>query len=104
MRRKEMIEFLEKAIEEMDVVDEATLRNGETGEVIDVIGKHEIEAMQCALVFCKHLVIGDYNPQRPLSFIHSMIDTHGNCKREWAQKKADELAADELARHEASDE
>lgn len=80
MRRKEMIEFLEKAIEEMDVVDEATLRNGETGEVIDVIGKHEIEAMQTALAFCRHLVEGDYYEGNHVKFIADMIDLHATVK------------------------
>lgn len=76
MKRKEIIELLDKATKEIDAIDEAAVRNNVTGEVKGVVGKREFEAMQCALIFCKHLISGDYNPVRTLKFIDDMVSAH----------------------------
>ena len=87
MKRKEIIELLDKATKELDIIDKATVRNNVTGEVKGVVCKREFEAMQCALTFCKHLISGDYNPVPTLKLIDDMVSAHVNAHIEAEQRR-----------------
>ena len=103
MKRKEIIELLDKTTKEIDAIDEATVRNNVTGEVKDVVGKREFEAMQCALIFCKHLISGDYNPVRALKFIDDMVSAHVNAHIEAEQRREDANECPDFRRKEAGE-
>jgi len=76
----EIIKLLHDSVFAMDAMDGACLRDKRTGEVIGEISKDEIQAMQTALAFCRHLVEGDYYEGNHVKFIADMIDLHATVK------------------------
>lgn len=76
MSNDEILNLCKAALSMLDIVDEAHIKDKETGEDVDVMTKGEIMAIQATLCLCGHMLEGDYAPQDPLKFVNDIIGIH----------------------------
>ena len=82
MKRKEIIDLLERAGQLMDAYDGAVVKDLETGEPVGAVTGDEIRGMQTGLAFCKHLLDGSYLTKNPARLANLMILFHGSVKQD----------------------
>lgn len=76
MKRKNIIDLLENAVQLMDAYKKAYIKNHDTGELIETIPEGDIRGMQTALCLCKHLLDGSYQQASPIKLVNTMISYH----------------------------
>lgn len=80
MKRSEIIGLIDMAGQLMDAFDGAEVKNRDTKESIGTIPEGDIRGMQTALAFCKHMLVGSYVPDNPITLASKMIAYHGALK------------------------
>lgn len=80
MKRSKIVSMIETAGQIMDAFDGAEVKNRDTKETIGTIPEGDIRGMQTALAFCKHILIGTYEPDGPADLANKMIMYHSAVK------------------------
>lgn len=81
MKRKEMVDLLEKTNDIMDFFSTGyAFGDRETNEIVVVISAEEVDAIRTTLAFCAYLIDGKINATEPKALMEVLMMTHAILK------------------------